>query len=143
MTFCDVDSWNMTLTLDKAPGILERFRFALQPNGTGQVLLPDLSIMSALTWSCESFGTSGAQNEKVLLSFVFRFRRMTQQGSKELGVLMAGFAHHVSGHPKPEFRGRLRTFAVDNNVPAAGTATLQTLDADDPGDTGTGTGQQT
>ena len=136
MAFCDIRDWEMFLNFDSSTDT-ETLVFRLASGGLGRVDVSN-TRMSNLKWTCLPVGTFGQANAKALLSFVFRFRR----AGKEFGVLMAGFAH-LNNVNIVTFRGRFRTFTLDGQVPAAGSAELQVLALAAPGDTGTGTGTQT
>ncbi len=137
MAFCDVRDWEMNLNFDNSGTDPETLIFRLAAGGGGRVDVSNVR-MSDLRWTCASVGTPGEANAKALLSFVFRFRR----AGKEFGAMMAGFAH-VNEINLVTFRGRFRTFNLDNRLPAAGNGQLQVLALGEAGDTGTGTGTQT
>lgn len=138
MAFCDARPWTMTLVLK---GVDEVFTFNLNADGTGTVNLASTGSprMSDLNWACQSLG-AGA-NQRGLLTFHFRFRRRNQAGNiVEAGAMFVGVARVNGGVTR--IVGRVFTFSPDNEVPAGGTALLTRLQAD-PGDIGTGNGNQT
>jgi hypothetical protein len=140
MAFCDPTPWRINIGIN---GLTERFVFVLNGDGTGRVNNAGGGRMSNLIWSCRPF--SAGANQRGLLTFRFRFRRREPSTGTivEAGATFVGVAR-VDG-AATVISGRVITFSAEEpDVPAGGgddglAATLQT----DPGDTGTGTGQQT
>jgi hypothetical protein len=137
MALCDAIPWTMTLILREVD---EVFTFNLNADGTGTVNLTDINNtrMSDLIWACRSLGAGGSQ--RALLTFHFRFRRRRPTGNVvESGAMFVGIARVIGG--VTQVRGNVSTFLPNNDVPAGGPGEASRLQVD-PGDTGTGNGNQ-
>lgn len=151
MAFCETNKrWTMTLTLDgdANPGHVETLAFDVMiTNGviTGTVHVSAFGgpQMSELKGRCNPRVELSGVPLVSHMSFIFRVKK----GATERGIHMAGIAYNPTGIStfNPFFSGTWRTFAPDANTPSSGGAgELQALElAADPGETGTGTGNQT
>lgn len=153
MALCSSSSWIMRLALDSNPSTVERLEFDLTIAADGRitgVIINSLGRrMSQVSGQCKLVSDlTGLPSSPLLafMSFIFRVRK----GGTERGVHLSGIAFDPDpAHPGtklPKFQGTLRTFGIDTQMPAPDpqSGTLQTITlAADPGDTGTGTGQQT
>ena len=142
MGFCDNNKlWGIDLILDSDTTKIERLQVNVQIDGngqiTGEVKVSNGEVMSRLGGRCEGPQIPGVP--VALMTFIFRVKK----AGIVWGVHMSGVAHPPEANPK--FRGKLRTFVPDINTPASsGVGELQSISLlGDPGDTGTGTGQQT
>jgi hypothetical protein len=153
MAFCETGTrWTMTLIRDgdSDPAHVEILFFTdvtINANGviTGVVRVADVAgpQMSQLRGRCMTTELSGLPLVS-RMSFIFRVKK----GAREFGLHMTGIAYNPTAAAtfNPFFSGTWRTFAIDTNTPSSGggTGELQSLVlAADPGETGTGNGNQT
>ena len=131
MAQCNDSSWTITLTRDLA-GTPQEFIFQLQMNqGTvsGDVFLPGTgSSISPVTGACQPF----EDPDVTLLSLSFT--------AGETNIFLVGFTHKVG--PFNRFDGKFTVVPRADAEPADAPPQLETFN-NGPGDTGTGTGQQT
>lgn len=146
MAACEDKNWEMTLVVEtKSPPEVEIIFFDKVEirDGiiTGMVIDEIGDPLSNLRGTCTPFEGAG-EPDVSLMSFLFRLKG---SDGKEVGVSLCGFAYQPPGAgAKPKFHGRFRAFAPDSGLPPAGDAQLKAIAlGTDPGDTGTGTGQQT
>lgn len=150
MALCSSRLWTLGLILDSNTGAVERLSFDLTitANGmiTGVVINSLGERMSQVRGQCETIDSLPGLPPLAFMSLIFRVKR----GRRVRGIHMSGIVFDPDpAHPgtlAARFQGRLRTSGLDSNVPPAhaDNGELQTIAlAADPGDTGTGTGQQT
>jgi hypothetical protein len=142
MAFCETrKTWTINLLLDNSSGPPERLALDLEitdGNITGVVRVSNGERMSQITGRCEPQTLSDLPPVS-FMSLTFRVRK----GGVAWGVHLSGYARPPLNNPR--FAGKFRTFTPDiNTPPSEGTGELQVMElSTDPGDTGTGTGQQT
>ncbi|HEU4388328.1 MAG TPA: hypothetical protein VFV34_11060 [Blastocatellia bacterium] len=128
MPACENSSWTINISNDKTPGQLETLFFDLQINGgnvTGKVELDSIKL-SDVSGSCAAIPSRDIS----VMQLTFTWGRT--------GIFLVGVTFFES--PLTKFKGRFLGFAAE--VPLA--LDLKTVHVPpDPGDTGTGTGQQT
>jgi hypothetical protein len=144
MAACENKNWEMRLVVEtKSPPevVIVFFDEVTIDNGIIKgVVIDDGRPLSTLRGTCTPFGGAG-EPDVSLMSFVFRLKG---SDGKEVGISLCGFAYQPPDGALPIFHGRFRAFAPDSGVPPIGSAQLKALAlGTDPGDTGTGTGQQT
>jgi hypothetical protein len=153
MAFCETGKrWTMTLVRDgdSDPAHVEILFFTdvtIDENGVitgGVVRVADVGgpLMSQLRGRCKTTELAGLPLVS-RMNFIFRAKK----GATERGIHMSGIAYNRTATVlfDPSFSGTWRTFTPDANTPpSAGAGELQSLVlAADPGETGTGNGNQT
>jgi hypothetical protein len=132
----------MTLVMDNNSSRAERLILDLEfINGTitGTVIDSNNVPMSLIIGRCEP-QTLSDMPPVSFMSLTFRVKK----GTVVHGVHLSGYARPPLNRPR--FAGKFRTFTPDLNTPplSVEAGELRTIElSTDPGDTGTGTGQQT
>jgi hypothetical protein len=145
MAACEIDPtvpFNIDLILDKDPNTSERITFRNVRNTAGVItgdVFDENEKMSDLTGTCAPITGTGEANLS-LLTFIFGVR---DNRGQDVRIFLSGVAFPISANPtKLEFHGALLAFEPITVTPTVTGGQLEDLPID-PGDTGTGNGNQT
>jgi hypothetical protein len=138
MPVCEIDSWLMELKKeDGSSSTTFPFRDIRVQGGilTGKVVDTDGNEIP-LNGTCNQIVGATLAQHLALISFQFTVKK---QDGTPVGIFLAGFAFFNTNTLKGKFTGRYSAFAVQAEL-AVG---VQVVAAVDPGETGTGNGNQT
>lgn len=140
MTICEIDQWDMELKKsNSSPTEFFSFRDIRVHAGilTGKIVDTN-GNETPLSGTCNQFVGTSVEQSLALMSFRFTVKKTD---GTAVGIFMAGFGFFdtTTTTPRGIFTGRYSAFAVQADL-AFG---IQVIAAVDPGETGTGNGNQT